>query len=118
MLVQPIDVPLNNFPVFGISTDHGFLPSDDPLCELPSQFAAWEEVADALSKLIVAGRLRRAIEGLPILSAGAIDDPRVSDQQIQHGYLPLCRCVGQHTAIVSPPDTVAPTSVVQFAGDA
>ena len=95
MLVQPIDVPLNNFPVFGISSDHGFLPADDPLGEMPSQFAAWEDVADALPKLIVAGRLRRAIEGLPILSAGAIDDPRSMRRAMMllsylgHGYVLL-----------------------------
>ena len=93
MLVRPIDVPLNNFPVFGISNDHGFLPADDPLRELPGQFAAWEEVADALPKLIVAHRLRRAIEGLPILSAGAIDDPRSLRRAMMvlsylgHGYV-------------------------------
>jgi len=75
MLVQPIDVPLNNFPVFGLSNDHGFLPADDPLRELPSQFAAWEDVANGLPKLIVTGRLRRAIEGLPVLSAGALMGP-------------------------------------------
>ena len=93
MLVQPMDVPLHNFPVFGISSDHGFLPADDPLRELPGQFTAWEEVADALPKLIIAGRLRRAIEGLPILSAGAIDDPRSTRRAMMllsylgHGYV-------------------------------
>ena len=71
MLVQPIDVPLNNFQVFGVSSDHGFLPADDPLQELPSQFAAWEEIASSLPKLIVAGRLRRVVEGLPVLLGAA-----------------------------------------------
>lgn len=75
MLIQAIDVPLNNIPVFGISSYHGFLPADDPLRELPGQFTAWEEVADALPILIIAGRLQRAIEVLLILSAGTIDDP-------------------------------------------
>ena len=93
MLVQPIDVPLNNLPMFGLSADHGFLPADDPLEELPSQFTAWEDIASALPKLIVAGRLRRAIEGLPILSAGAIDDPRAQRRAMMllsymgHGYV-------------------------------
>ena len=62
MLIQAIDVPLNNIPVFGISSYHGFLPADDPLRELPGQFTAWEEVADALPILIIAGRLQRAID--------------------------------------------------------
>ena len=75
MLIQAIDVPLNNIPVFGISSYHGFLPADDPLRELPGQSTAWEEVAGALSKLIIAGRLQRAIGGQPILSAGTIDYP-------------------------------------------
>ena len=93
MLVQPIDVPLNNFQVFGVSSDHGFLPADDPLQELPSQFAAWEDIASSLPKLIVAGRLRRAVEGLPVLSVGGMDNPQTLRRAMMvlsylgHGYV-------------------------------
>jgi indoleamine 2,3-dioxygenase len=93
MLVQPINIPLNNLQTFGISSDHGFLPADDPLQALSGQYTAWEEIAANLPKLIIAGRLRRAIEGLPILSAGSIDDPHSLRRAMMllsylgHGYV-------------------------------
>lgn len=93
MLVQPIDMPLDDLSIFGIDADHGFLPADDPLRELSSHYAAWEEVAHALPKLIVAGCLRRTIDGLPRLTAGALDDPRALRRAMMllsylgHGYV-------------------------------
>jgi indoleamine 2,3-dioxygenase len=93
MLVHPIDLPLDDLHVFGIDSQHGFLPGNDPLRELPSTFSAWEEVAYALPKLIVAGCLRRTIDGLPRLTAGALDDPRALRRAMMllsylgHGYV-------------------------------
>lgn len=93
MLIQSIHVPLSSVDAFGLGNDTGFLPAIDPLQEMPGQFAAWEDVANALPKLLLAGRLRRAVEGLPILSAGAIDDPRTLRRAMMllsymgHGYV-------------------------------
>lgn len=47
----------------------GFLPVEDPLQKLPPEFAAWEQVAGDLSVLLMTGRLRGALESLPILEA-------------------------------------------------
>lgn len=93
MLVQPIDIPIDDLTVFGIDNNHGFLPADDPLRELSAHYAAWEEVACALPKLIVAGSLRRSIEGLPQLTAGALTGPRALRRAMMllsylgHGYV-------------------------------
>lgn len=93
MLIQPIDMPLNDLSVFGIDNRHGFLPADDPLRELSPQYAAWEEIAHDLPKLIVAGCLRRTIEGLPRLSAGSLQGPRALRRAMMllsylgHGYV-------------------------------
>lgn len=93
MLVQPIDMPMDDLSVFGIDNHHGFLPADDPLRELPSPYAAWEDVAHTLPKLIVAGSLRRTIEGLPQLTASALDEPRALRRAMMllsylgHGYV-------------------------------
>ena len=40
---------------FGISAGRGFLPEPDPLCERPSDFASWQDVARELPRLIPRG---------------------------------------------------------------
>jgi indoleamine 2,3-dioxygenase len=54
--------------------ERGFLPASDPLRELPAGFAAWEERASELGRLLVAGRARRAIEWMPRLDPAALAD--------------------------------------------
>lgn len=53
--------------VFKPDPSRGFLPEQDPLEALPEQFGAFDELARALPRLILAGRVREAIEGLPHL---------------------------------------------------
>ena len=48
-----------------IDPQRGFLPTEDPLRELPEAFRIWEDAASALPKLLVSDRLRRTIEQLP-----------------------------------------------------
>lgn len=43
----------------------GFLPSRDPLARLPAAFDAWEATAAQVSELLLAGRLREALDQLP-----------------------------------------------------
>lgn len=76
MLDQPAPMSLDDFSSFGIDAERGFLPTEDPLLELPAQFAPWEEIAHDMPKLIVAGRLRHAVEGMPLLSMAAVEDER------------------------------------------
>ena len=89
---QPLQMPIDDLSGFGIDCENGFLPAD-PLRELPSQYAAWEEAAAALPKLILAGRLRRTVDGLPRLSAAALTDPRALRRAmlllsyLGHGYV-------------------------------
>ena len=52
---------------YGISSERGFLPSDDPLKRLPDSFAAWDEAAGELPKLLVSDRIRGILDGLPLL---------------------------------------------------
>ncbi|MGV3614756.1 MAG: hypothetical protein ACO1SV_05400 [Fimbriimonas sp.] len=47
------------------SPTRGFLPTSDPLPRLPAAFDAWEEVAQALPKLLVTDQIRTIIERLP-----------------------------------------------------
>lgn len=59
---------------FEISPERGFLPDPDPAVTLPEAFAAWDALARDLPKLLLAGRLRAAVEALPPLSADPILD--------------------------------------------
>jgi indoleamine 2,3-dioxygenase len=44
----------------------GFLPSQNPVQHLPSDFHPWEQTAANLSALIIAGQLRKTIARLPV----------------------------------------------------
>jgi indoleamine 2,3-dioxygenase len=57
---------------FGVSGERGFLPEPDPLLRLPAPFAAFEELAGELPRLLPAGRLREAVERLPDFDRGRL----------------------------------------------
>lgn len=52
---------------YEIDEQRGFLPSEDPLRELPSALGVWDEVAYDLPKLLVSGRVRTFLRRLPLL---------------------------------------------------
>ena len=56
---------------FDVSPERGFLPEADPASELPSELAAWQELADELPKRLLAGRFGEAVRSLPLLPAAA-----------------------------------------------
>ena len=68
--------PIVDLATFHIDPKRGFLPTPDPLVQLPSAFACWEEVARELPKLLVAGTIRRYIEQLPILKVSTLHEQR------------------------------------------
>src|SRR5258706_10524927 len=61
---------------FHVDPERGFLPAPDPLAQLPTAFACWEEVARNLPKLLVAGMVRRNLEQLPILKVSPLREQR------------------------------------------
>jgi indoleamine 2,3-dioxygenase len=61
---------------FHVDPQRGFLPTPDPLTQLPSAFACWEEVARELPKLLVTGTTRRRLEQLPILKVSTLHQHR------------------------------------------
>ncbi len=65
--------PLDDLSSFGLSPDRGFLPLEDPLRELPARFAALEEVAHDLPKLLLTGHVRRILECLPALEVESFE---------------------------------------------
>jgi indoleamine 2,3-dioxygenase len=59
---------------FGVSGERGFLPEPDPLRRLPERFAAFEELAAELPRLLPAGRVREAVEAMPAFETPALAD--------------------------------------------
>ncbi len=52
---------------YEVDEARGFLPPWDPLRYLPSALSVWDEVAYALPKLLVSGRIRTFIARIPLL---------------------------------------------------
>ena len=52
--------------VFEVTNERGFLPTEDPIHSLPDEFWLWEELAADMPKLLVADRLRRALDKLDV----------------------------------------------------
>ena len=50
-----------------VSQSTGFLPSEEPLCELPVYYAPWERILEKIADLISQRRLRRDVDSLPSL---------------------------------------------------
>ncbi|MBI2090328.1 MAG: hypothetical protein HYT78_16580 [Deltaproteobacteria bacterium] len=61
---------------FEVTAERGFLPKLDPLDRLPSDFEPWEAIAHDLPRLLAAGKVRPAIESLPVLDASRLADER------------------------------------------
>lgn len=58
---------------FEIDPTRGFLPSKDPLEQLPAQFAAWEEITDHLPLLLTAGKSRQQLGRLQTVDPSPLD---------------------------------------------
>lgn len=90
---QATNIP-NNFtkPIpdpgqFGISAKTGFLPESPPLKRMVNPyFEPWESVLDDLSHLLVAWKLRTAIEKMPELDTSVIQ----REDELQRAFLVLC----------------------------
>ena len=68
---------VNPLQEFEIDPERGFLPSPDPLDDLPTEFEPWEAIAHELPKRLVAGKGRSAVKSLPLLDAAKLsDDPQ------------------------------------------
>jgi indoleamine 2,3-dioxygenase len=78
---------------FGVSPTTGFLPEHDPLDRLPSEFDAWENIAQDLPKYLMSDRFRSEIESLSPFPTEALGKARQWERAmvllsyIGHGYV-------------------------------
>ena len=57
-----------------VDPDRGFLPSPDPLTELPADYAAWDELGHNLPKLLATQQVRAEVARLPVLNLAGLPD--------------------------------------------
>ncbi len=88
----------------------GFLPSVDPLKKLPEHFAAWEDLAKHLPKLLLGKDFRKAVQGLPAFPVQKLSSPAEQERAmlllsfIGHAYLWGCQpLVHQIPAVLAEP---------------
>ncbi|KAL2867302.1 indoleamine 2,3-dioxygenase [Aspergillus lucknowensis] len=64
-MLPPIPIPSE----YGISPDSGFLSSERPLEQLPDPYySKWEWILSNIQSLLLSGRIRRAVDAMPMLS--------------------------------------------------
>jgi indoleamine 2,3-dioxygenase len=59
-----------------INHERGFLPSQDPLQQLPQVFDPWESFARSLPKQLASDHVRRSIQHLPEFPLGDLHNDR------------------------------------------
>ncbi|MFM6517974.1 MAG: hypothetical protein ACKPHO_03815 [Dolichospermum sp.] len=65
-----------NLSAYEIDPVRGFLPSEDPLTQLPPAFIAWEEISAQVPALLTAGKIRQVLDKMPILDPVALENKR------------------------------------------
>ncbi|MGN9843174.1 indoleamine 2,3-dioxygenase [Nonomuraea sp. H19] len=58
---------------YAIDARRGFLPAEDPVDALPAYYRPWEQVGRNITALIMTGRLRPAIESMPVLTLDRLE---------------------------------------------
>lgn len=103
MLETPLPVPGD----FAVDPETGFLPFEPPLRRLPdAYYTPWEAIMADLQPLLFAGRLRDAVDGMPVLTTERLHGEREWQRAyvclvfMQHSYV----WGGDHPAQVSDPD--------------
>ncbi len=61
---------------YEIDPVRGFLPSEDPLTQLPPAFAAWEEMSAQIPALLTAGKVRQILGKMEIIDPAPLEGKR------------------------------------------
>lgn len=98
-----------NLESFDIHPARGFLPRADPLCSLPAEYAAWEETARELPKLLSAGVARDALGRMPALDT----DGLTTNAQLRRAMLLLSYFGHAYVWGAEPPARSLPPNLAQ-----
>ncbi|KAL3419501.1 indoleamine 2,3-dioxygenase [Phlyctema vagabunda] len=73
-MLGPLNVKLAEF---GVSSQHGFLPEQLPLRQLPDEYyQGWELIVGNLPALLKTKTLRQAVDSLPVLTTSKLEGER------------------------------------------
>ncbi len=93
---------------FQLDPQRGFLPTPDPLTQLPPGFTAWEEMACELPKFLVTGTIRRRLEQLPLLKVSVLQGrPQLERAMMLLSYFGHAYVWGEPTPAARIPATLA-----------
>ena len=93
---------------YHVDPQRGFLPTPDPLAQLPTAFARWEEVAWELPKLLIAGAVRHSIKQLPLLKVSALQgEPQLERAMMLLSYFGHAFVWGEITPATHLPTNLA-----------
>jgi indoleamine 2,3-dioxygenase len=93
---------------YSVDPARGFLPSEDPLRQLPAEFAVWEEVAADLPKLLATQRVRSVLRRIPILDPSSLTWRELDRAMLLLSFLGHA-CVWEHWREAA--QTLLPASV-------
>ncbi|KAI7879277.1 Indoleamine 2,3-dioxygenase [Lichtheimia hyalospora FSU 10163] len=84
---MPAMHPMKPLEEYDISPTTGFLPPEPPLRRLPdAYFAPWESMMDDFNGLLLAGKLRRSVEKMPMLDYRRLK----TTPEYRRAFLVLC----------------------------
>ena len=99
---------LKSLETYEICPERGFLPSTDPLQKLPDAFAAWEQAAGELPKLLVSDRIRSLLERLPLLDPSALSTKAQKERAMMLlSYLGHAYVWGESAPLEELPEVIA-----------
>ena len=87
----------------------GFLPPYEPLSRLPSEFAAWDRLAEELPARLVTGRIRGDLRRLPLLEVDGLERP----PEAERAMLLLSLFAGVYVHASDPPELSLPPPVAR-----
>ncbi len=97
----------NELQRYEVDPHRGFLPSEDPLEQLPARFAVWEDLVPRIPSLIMTGRLRAELEQLP-----AVDLERLeTGPELERAMLLMCVFGNAYVWSGEPPAATLPRSI-------
>jgi indoleamine 2,3-dioxygenase len=94
---------------YAIDARHGFLPAQDPVDALPDYYRPWERAGRGIGALIMTGRLRAAVESMPVLDLDRLDS--AADQE--RAMLLLCCLANAYVWGGDEPATTLPVPVAR-----
>lgn len=100
-------ISVKDFAAYQVDPARGFLPSQDPLERLPAGFEAWDRLASQMPALLLAGKLRPALERLTSPDLNLLE----SDGHLQRAMLLLSLFGNAYVWGDEKPATVVPRGI-------